>query len=56
VKLHSNAKDLTQKMPAAGPGMVITINWMCGHKRSRGGGIMRGVIPWRCAACVGEKK
>jgi len=30
VKLHSNAKDLTQKMPAAGPGMVITLNWMCG--------------------------
>lgn len=30
MKLHSNAKDLTQKMPAAGPGMVITLNWMCG--------------------------
>lgn len=52
---YSPARDLTASQPAPGPGIPVTLNWMCGHKRSRAGGLMKGYIPWKCAACV-EKK
>jgi hypothetical protein len=54
--VYSQARDLTHKQQAPGPGMSVQLLFMCSHKGGRVGAEMRGRIPMRCAACVAKGK
>ena len=44
-------RDMTMRQPPAGLGMCHKLLFMCGHKASTTGAMMRGKVPMRCGAC-----
>lgn len=57
----SSDADKTALNRVQGPGMTVALMFLCGsaanpHKGSRVGAMMRGNIPWRCAACVAKRQ
>ena len=54
---YSSARDLTLKQPMTGGGSDMRMSFVaCGHKGLRAGALMKGHMPWRCAACVAKGK
>ena len=57
----SPERDRTAQQYAVPGGMDQRLLFMCGtadnaHKGDRAGAQFKGSIPWKCAACVREKK
>ncbi len=53
----SPARDLTALQPAGGGGMDMRLYFVaCGHKGLRAGALLKGHMPYRCAACVAKDK
>ena len=54
---YSPQRDLTHKGVSLSPGLPITLSFVrCSHKGGRAGALMKGRIPYLCAACVLKEK
>lgn len=52
---YSSERDLSMVQRHPMPSPQTHLLWMCGHKGGMTGGVFRGRVPWRCAACAAKK-